>query len=113
MTISPDDGRGARMSWIDLRDTDEGIVVNLSDASGPDGTFVTHDAAVLSRGQPHTIRFWIKVIPGPDNDFMRLFIDGRDLGDCFTTWEDYYRNLGPHGAAADRPPAVSLERPRA
>jgi uncharacterized repeat protein (TIGR01451 family) len=93
MTISPDDARGARMSWVDLRDTEKGIHVNLSDASGPDGTFKTHDAAVLTRGQPHTIRFWIKVIPGPDNDFMRLFIDGEDRGQCFTTWEEYYRNL--------------------
>jgi uncharacterized repeat protein (TIGR01451 family) len=48
---------------------------------------------VLTRGEPHTIRFWIKVNPGPDNDFMRLFIDGRDLGECFTTWENYYRAL--------------------
>ena len=98
MTISPDDGRGARMSWIDLRDTDEGIGVNLSDASGADGAFVTHDAGVLSRGQPHTIRFWIKVIEGPDNDLMRLFIDGEDLGDCFTTWEGYYRSLARQDA---------------
>ena len=111
MTISPDDGRGARMSWVDLQDTDKGIRVNLSDASGPDGEFVTHDAGVLSRGQPHTIRFWIKVFPGPDNDFVRLFIDGEDLGECFTTWEAYYRRDEDQGAAGHQQPAVSLERP--
>jgi uncharacterized repeat protein (TIGR01451 family) len=95
MTISPDDTRGARMSWIDLRDTQDGISVDLSDASGPNGAFRTHHAGVLSHGEPHTIRFWIKVIPGPANDYMRLFVDGRDLGECFTTWEEYYRNLAP------------------
>ncbi len=103
MTISPDDARGGRMSWVDLRDTPEGIAVNLSDASGADGAFVTHDAGVLSRGEPHTIRFWVKVNPGPDNDFLRLFIDGRDLGECFTTWENYYRGL----AQPTEPPAIN------
>ena len=103
MTISPDDGRGGRMSWVDLRDTDQGIDVNLSDASGADGAFVTHDVGLLSRGQPHTIRFWIKVNPGPDNDFLRLFIDGRDLGECFTTWENYYRGL----AQPTEPPMIN------
>ncbi len=102
MTISPDDTQGARMSWVDLEDTPEGIHVHLSDSSGANGAFVTHDAGVLSRGQPHTIRFWIKVNPGPDNDFMRLFIDGRDLGECFTTWENYYR-----GRENREPPAIN------
>ena len=102
MTISPDNGQGGRMSWIDMRDTDEGIRVDLSDASGAGGKFVTHHAGVLSREEPHTIRFWIKVIEGPANDLMRLFIDGEDLGDCFTTWEGYYRNLGQAVPMIDR-----------
>ena len=102
MTISPDDGRGGRMSWIDLSDTDEGIRVDLSDTSGANGAFKTHHAGVLPRAQPHTIRFWIKVIPGPGNDLMRLFIDGRDLGQCFTTWEGYYRKLAQAVPVIDR-----------
>jgi hypothetical protein len=60
MTVSPDDTQGARMSWVDLRDAEDGIHVTLSDAPEPDGEFVTHPAGVLSRGEPHTIRFWIK-----------------------------------------------------
>ena len=103
MTISPDNGQGGRMSWVDLDDTPEGIAVNLSDASGPDGAFQTHPARVLSHGEPHTIRFWIKVNPGENDDFLRLFIDGEDLGECFTTWEEYYRNL----AAPTEPPVIN------
>ena len=103
MTISPDDTRGARMSWVDLQDTEGGIRVHLSDASGPDGTFKTHNVGLLSRDEVHTIRFWIKVFPGPDNDFMRLFVDGKDLGQCFTTWEEYYRNL----PEPTEPPAIN------
>jgi uncharacterized repeat protein (TIGR01451 family) len=91
-SVSPDDGQGARMSWVGLEDTPAGIAVELSEASGPNGAFEYHGAGVLSRDEPHTIRFWIKVVPGPENDFMRLFIDGKDLGECFTTWEEYYRN---------------------
>ena len=37
------------------------------------------------------IRFWIKVNQGPDNDLVRISVDGVDLGQCFTTWENYYR----------------------
>ena len=51
----------------------------------------TTTLAPLDRTVPHTIRFWIKVNPGPDNDLVRIYIDGRDVGQCFTTWENYYR----------------------
>ena len=37
------------------------------------------------------IRFWIKVNQGIDNDLVRISVDGVDLGQCFTTWENYYR----------------------
>src|SRR5215218_5844964 len=34
---------------------------------------------------------WIKVNQGIDNDLVRISVDGVDLGQCFTTWENYYR----------------------
>ena len=52
---------------------------------------MAYDAGTLDRAVPHTIRFWIKLNPGVDNDLVRIYIDGRDLGQCFTTWENYYR----------------------
>ena len=44
----------------------------------------------LTRDVPHTIRFWIKLNPGPDNDVVGIFIDGSSAGKCFTTWENSY-----------------------
>ena len=62
MTVSPDDTKAPACPGVDLRSAEDGIHVTLSDASGPaDALFVTHPAGVLSHGQPHTIRFWIKV----------------------------------------------------
>ena len=66
---------------------------------------------------PHTIRFWIKVNPGPDNDLVRIAIDGRDVGQCFTTWENYYRTAPEQApppneqyAGGHQQPAVPLRR---
>ena len=92
LSVSPDSHEGSRMSWVGLEDTPDGIQVSASDAPEVDGEFVNYDLALLEdRTVPHTIRFWIKVNPGPDNDLVRIAIDGRDVGQCFTTWENYYR----------------------
>ncbi len=83
------------MSRVGLEDTAGGIHVTITDTPDEDGEFVDYDAGVLDRSVPHTIRFWIKVNPGVDNDVVQIFIDGNDvgksLGQCFTTWENYYR----------------------
>jgi uncharacterized repeat protein (TIGR01451 family) len=91
MSVSPDSGEGSRMSWVGLDDTPAGIQVSVSDTPDVDGEFVTHPGPLLDRSRPHTIRFWIKTNPGIDNDLVRISVDGRDLGQCFTTWENYYR----------------------
>ena len=92
LSVSPDSHEGSRMSWVGLEDTKEGIRVTAADAPEVDGEFVDYDLALLKdRTVPHTVRFWIKVNPGPDNDLVRIAVDGRDVGQCFTTWENYYR----------------------
>lgn len=91
VTVSPDSGDGSRMAWVGLLDQSDGIHVSTSDSSGPGGDFVDTPLGVLSHGQPHTIEFRIKLIPGEANDRVRILIDGRDVGQCFTTWETYYR----------------------
>ena len=92
LSVSPDSNEGSRMSWVGLEDTPAGIQVSASDSPEVDGKFVDYpDLALLDRTHPHTIRFWIKTNPGPDNDLVRIAIDGRDVGQCFTTWENYYR----------------------
>ena len=102
MSISPDnDHTGARMSYIGLRDTAEGINVSFFDTPTPSGEFTAYDLGTLPRDRPHTIKLWLKLIPGPDNDFARVAIDGHDVGECFTTWENYYR------AQSESPPNVN------
>jgi uncharacterized repeat protein (TIGR01451 family) len=91
VSVSPDSGEGSRMSYVGLRDTPDGIRVTVFDSPEVDGEFAAFDAGTLDRTVPHTIRFWIKVNPGVDNDLVRIYIGDRDLGQCFTTWENYYR----------------------
>ena len=91
VTVSPDSGDGSRMPRVGLLDQPDGIHVSTSDSSGTGGAFVGTDLGVLSHGQPHTIEFRIKLIPGEANDRVRILIDGQDVGQCFTTWETYYR----------------------
>jgi uncharacterized repeat protein (TIGR01451 family) len=91
MDVSPDMGEGGRMSYIGLRDTDDGIAVTFFDTPEVDGKFKGYDLGTLPRNAVHTIRFWMKLNPGPDNDLVRIFIDGKDVGQCFTTWENFYR----------------------
>jgi uncharacterized repeat protein (TIGR01451 family) len=50
----------------------------------------------------HTIKFWIKLNPGPDDDLVRIFIDGDDVGRCFTTWEEFYRRTSQAVPISDR-----------
>ena len=33
----------------------------------------------------------MKLNPGPNNDLVRIYIDSHDAGQCFTTWENFYR----------------------
>jgi uncharacterized repeat protein (TIGR01451 family) len=91
LSVSPDSGEGSRMSWVGLEDTPAGIRVSVNDTPDVDGEFVAHPGPLLDRTSPHRIRFWIKVNQGPDNDLVRISVDGEDLGQCFTTWENYYR----------------------
>ena len=83
------------MSYIGLKDTKtdkaDGIDVSFYDTNA-DGEFVPYDLGILRRDKPHTIKFWMKLNPGPNNDLVRISIDGQDYGQCFTTWESFYRS---------------------
>jgi uncharacterized repeat protein (TIGR01451 family) len=85
---------GARMSWVGLTETEEGTEVGVADVpSFSEGGTLVHPAGeVLKRGVPHTIKFWIKLNPGQDNDLVRISIDGNDVGQCYSSWENYYRH---------------------
>ena len=89
ISVSPDNGEGGRMSYIGLDDKPGGIEVIFYDTDR-EGEWVEYHLGTLPRDKPHTIKFWMRLIPGPNNDLVRIFIDGHDVGECFTTWESSY-----------------------
>lgn len=92
-SVSPDRGDGARMSWLDFTDTENGIDVRFSDVqttSNPSAWTYTTIAEDLSRSVPHTIKFEMEFVDGPSNDIVRIYIDGA-LVHTGTSWENYYR----------------------
>ena len=93
------------MSWVGLEILGRYPGQPSSIALRKMGDFEYYDGGGLTVRVPHTIRFWIKVNPGPDNDLVRVFIDGDDVGQCFTTWENYYRT------AAEQEPPPNLNNP--
>ena len=97
MTMAPDNSTGGRMSGVRLIDAPGGIRAIIYDTPNPTtGDFVAYPAPSLySRDEVHTVRFWIKFVPGENNDIVRIYIDGKDIGNelgvCFTSWENFYR----------------------
>jgi hypothetical protein len=95
MSVSPDRGDGARMSYLRFEDQTDGVHVFFDDAvdKGPVGTQATFresDIATLSRDRSHLIQFSIDFKDGAANDTVKIYIDGK-LVKTGTTWEDYYR----------------------
>jgi uncharacterized repeat protein (TIGR01451 family) len=105
ISVSPDNGHGGRMSYIGLSDTPSGINVTFYDtpldAKG-EYDWVAYDLATLPRNEVHTIKFLMKLVPGPNNDLVRISIDGQDVGHCFTTWENFYRQTSQAVPISDR-----------
>jgi hypothetical protein len=94
LSVSPDRGDGARMSYLRFEDQADGIHVFFDDVTNPGHvtngeSFNETDIATISRSA-HTIKFSIDFKDGPDNDVVKISIDGvvKATG---TTWEDYYR----------------------
>jgi hypothetical protein len=95
LSVSPDDGSGGRMSYLRFEDRPDGVHVFFDDVTdpGPVGTVATFnetDIATLSRSAAHTVRFSETFVPGPNNDVVRIYIDG-NLRLTGGSWEDYYR----------------------
>ncbi len=98
---SPDRGDGARMSWVQMTDTPTGLEVNFFDyqisADPPVGDFVsTNVASGLDRTVPHRIKITMEFIDGPENDIVKVYVDGT-LMHTGTSWEDFFRQNQPPG----------------
>jgi hypothetical protein len=106
ISVSPDRGDGARMSFLRFRDTPGGLAVDftdyqdvapfgsdvdLADGCGPeDGFILTTVASGLDRSAPHHIGLVMDFPDGTRNDVVQVFVDGT-LVHTGTSWEDYYR----------------------
>ena len=110
LSVSPDDGNGARMSYLRLEDQSDGVHVFFDDATdpGPVGTvasFSDTDIATLSRTSAHTVKFDIGFRTNAP-DVVNIYIDGA-LKHTGTTWEDYYRYDPEQTPAGNQVPLVS------
>jgi hypothetical protein len=95
ITVSPDRGDGARMSFLAFADQADGVHVSFSDVVnkgpvGADSNFRTSEIAVISRDSSHLIQFSIDLKDGAANDTVKIYIDSK-LVKTGSTWEDYYR----------------------
>jgi hypothetical protein len=112
MSVSPDRGDGARMSYLGFDDQADGVHVIFYDVqqSGPCtpsgcANFVSKDIKTLSRDQAHNVKFVIDFKDGPGNDVAQIFIDGT-LVHTGTTWEDYYRYDPEQAGSSNEVPTV-------
>ncbi len=99
LSVSPDRGDGARMSYLRFDDMADGIHVFFDDYQNnsggePAGTcntgdnFVETEIATLTR-TPHTIKFVMDFVDGQNNDIVNIYIDGV-LEHTGTSWEGYF-----------------------
>ena len=106
ISVSPDRGDGARMSFLRFKDNGSGGTDVLFDdyqdlapfgsvgtptdgCSGSDD-FVETNVATISDSAPHTIKLVMDFPEGQGNDVVKVFVDG-SLVHTGTSWEDYYR----------------------
>ena len=110
LSMAPDRGDGARMSYIRLEDDFSGLRVFFDDyqdkfpygaygsptlaAQGcdplHDGFVETMVASGLDRAKAHTVKLTMDFVDGPRNDVVKVYVDG-ELVHTGTSWEDYFR----------------------
>ena len=123
VSVSPDRGDGARMSYLRFEDQADGIHVFFdeykdaapfgtlatpADGCGVGDDFTEADIATLTRS-PHTIKFDMNFLDGPRNDVVKIYIDGvvKATG---TSWEDYFRWCSESGGGVTNDPTADVSR---
>jgi hypothetical protein len=87
ISVSPDNGQGARMSYLRFEDQTTGVHVFFDQAKG--ATFVESDIATLTRGVAHTVAFAID-FTAVSNHQVTITIDGK-VAAVGSTWASYYQ----------------------
>jgi hypothetical protein len=87
ISVSPDNGQGARMSYLRFEDQPNGVHVFFDQARG--ATFKESDIATLDRTIAHTIAFSID-FSASASKAVTISIDGL-VKATGSTWESYYQ----------------------
>ena len=119
ISLSPDRGDGARMSYVRIEDSPTGWKLyfddyqdvaplgsggNLDNGCGVEDDFTdTLIASNVSRSAHH-LRFDMQFVPGPHNDIVKVSLDGTTIA-TGTSWEDYYRYCSESGGGTGGPNA--------
>ena len=106
ISMSPDRGDGARMSYIRLEDDTSGLRVFFDDyqdrapygslaepaagCSAEDTFTETMVASGLDRREAHSVQLTMDFVDGPRNDVVQVLVDGKHVH-TGTSWEDYFR----------------------
>jgi hypothetical protein len=109
LTVSPDRGDGARMSFVRMTDTPTGLSVDFVDVHGkanPANFVESRIAKGLDRTTPHTIKLTMDLLDGPSNDVVKVYVDGV-LKVTGTSWENYYRFDSEQTPAGNKLPIVN------
>ena len=62
ISVSPDNGSGGRMSFVGLKDTQDGIFIRFFETDA-DAVIVAHVVGTYDRDEVHTIQFLIEFVP--------------------------------------------------
>jgi hypothetical protein len=87
ISVSPDNGQGARMSYLRFDDQVDGVHVFFDEAKG--STFKETDIATLSRGTAHTVAFSINFTAASSKQ-VTITIDN-SVKAVGATWASYYQ----------------------
>lgn len=102
MTMSPDRGDGARMSYLRFVDEASSIGVYFIDYDGIADSFDETKVGDLDRSVPHRVKMRLDFVDGVGNDVVTITIDGVDVTPAgATTWEDYSRDVGSEPPTVD------------
>jgi hypothetical protein len=98
ISVSPDNGQGARMSYLRFDDQTGGVHVFFDEAKG--AAFTEKDIATLTRGAAHTVAFSID-FTATSNHQVTITIDGtvKAVG---STWASYYQKTEHNPASPVR-----------
>lgn len=96
VTVSPDNGSGARQGFFDIEDNGSGLDIVTFDVDPNTGGFI--GPITIASGLPYdsysTIAIEVLFRDGPDNDEVNYFLDG-ELIHTGPSWEAYYPAVQP------------------